>query len=258
MKYENYKLEDCYFMNHGDDWTKEEIDEVLSTFPETKNDDLKVEALNQLLADIDNNVVKQTKWHYLHPSSAKAYANSHNTIFSYRNESYMKSAGLYIMYCGEVEIISSRWKVACLITDFGDCLKKIKRISNKYSQKERIVKQNREQEEYEVIHADRIDQGLRTKQKMYDLELRVCTALKKESWRNYYESDTKRLIGSSFISYNRYGEITNKKDEILAIETGQELEKACDELAKEISEIIDIYNGKFIDIVRKGKEISND
>jgi len=256
MRYENYKLEDCYFMNHGEDWSKEEIDEVLSTFPETKNDKLKIEALNQLLNDIDNNVVKQTKWHYLHPSSAKAYANLHNKIFGYRNESSNKSAGLYIINCGEVEIIRRRWEVESLIKDFEDYQYKIMIISQKYSKKERIEKQNREINEYEIIHADRINQGLKTKQKMYDLELRVCTSLKKESWRDYYSSDTKRLIGSSFINYNRYGEITNRKDELLTIDAGRELENVCDELAKEISEIIDIYNGKFIDIIRKG--VKND
>ena len=53
-------------------------------------------------------------------------------------------------------------------------------------------------------------------------------------------------------------EITTAKDELLTVEAGRELEKACDELAKEISEIIDVYNGKFTDIIRKGKEIKDE
>ena len=93
---------------------------------------------------------------------------------------------------------------------------------------------------------------------MYDIELRVCTGLEKDTWRNYYTANTKRLVGSFYISYNRYGEITTAKDELLTVEAGRELEKACDELAKEISEIIDVYNGKFTDIIRKGKEIKDE
>lgn len=256
MKYENYKLEDGYFMNHGDEWTKEEMDEVLSTFPETKDDERKVEALKQLLEDIDNGVIKQTRWHNFHPSSVKAYANSHKQFFGYRKESYYKSAGMYILYCEEEVVINSKWKIDSLISDFGDYTKKINCLSRRYSQKERIAMQNREQEEYETIHAERINQGKRTKEKMYDIELRVCTGLEKAEWRNYYTPNTKRLCGSYYISYNRYGEITTAKDELLTVEAGRELEKACDELAKEISEIIDVYNGKFTDIIRKGKEIN--
>ena len=255
MRYEDYKLEDGYFMNHGDGWTKEEMEEVLSTFPETKDDEQKVEALKQLLEDIDNGVIKQTRWHNFHPSSAKAYANSHKLFFGYRNESYDKSAGMYILYCGEEELIDRKWKVDSLITDFGDSVKKIKQLSRKYSQKERVTKQNKEQEEYETIHAERIDQGLRTKEKMYNIELRVCTELEKARWRDHYTPITKRLVGSFYISYNRYGEITTAKDELLTVEAGRELEKACDELAKEISDIIDIYHGRFTDILRKGKEM---
>lgn len=258
MKYENYKLEDGYFMNHEEDWTKEEMDEVLSTFPETKDDERKVEALKQLIEDIDNGVIKQTKWHNFHPSSVKAYANSHKPIFGYRNETYYKYAGMYILYCGEEEMISSKWRVECLIKDFGDDVKKIDLLSRKYSQNERVAKQNKEQEEYETIHAERIDQGLRTKEKMYAIELRVCTDLEKSSWRNYYTPNNKRLVGSYYIGYNRYGEITTAKDELLTLEAGRELEKACDELAKEISEIIDVYNGRFTDIIRKGKEIKGE
>ena len=48
--------------------------------------------------------------------------------------------------------------------------------------------------------------------------------------------------------------VTSAKDELLTVEAGRKLEKACDELAKEISEIVDVYNGKFTDIIRKGKE----
>lgn len=258
MKYENYKLEDGYFMNHEEDWTKEEMDEVLSTFPETKDDERKVEALKQLIDDIDNGVIKQTKWHSLHPSSVKAYANSHKPIFGYRNESYYKSSGMYIMYCGEEEVIGSKWKADSLISDFGDDVKRINWLSRKYSQNEKVAMQNREQEEYETIHAERIDQGKRTKEKMYDIELRVCTELEKATWRDYYTPSTKRLCGSYYISYNRYGEITTAKDELLTVEAGRELEKACNELAKEISEIIDVYNGKFTDIIRKGKEIKGE
>lgn len=254
MKYENYKLEDGYFMNHGEDWTKEEMDDVLSTFPETKDDERKVEALKQLIEDIDNGVIKQTKWHNFHPSSVKAYANSHKPIFGYRNESYYKSAGMYIMYCGEEEVINSKWRAECLITDFGDDVKKINWLSRKYSQKEKVVKQNKEQEEYETIHAERIDQGKRTKEKMYNTELCVCTELDKNRWRDYYTPNTKKLVGRFYIDSNRYGEITTAKDELLTVEAGRELEKACDELAKEISEIIDVYNGRFTDIIRKGKE----
>lgn len=258
MKYENYKLEDGYFMNHGDEWTKEEMDEVLSTFPETKDDERKVEALKQLLEDIDNGVIKQTKWHNFYPSSVKAYVNSHKPIFGYRNESYYKSAGMYILYCGEEEVMSSKWRINDLISDLGNCVKKINYLSSKYSQKERVVKQNREQEKYETIHAERIAQGLRTKEKMYDLELRVCTKLEKSAWGDHYTPNTKRFNGSYYISYNRYGEITDAHDQLLTLEAGRELEKACDELAKEISEIIDVYNGKFTDIIRKGKETKNE
>lgn len=258
MKYENYKLESGYFMNHGEDWTEEEMKEVLSTFPETKDDERKVEALKQLLIDIDNGVIKQTKWHNFHPSSVKAYANSHKPIFGYRTESYYKSSGMYILYCGEEEILSSKWRINDLISDFGDYVEKINRLSIKYSQKEKVAKQNRETEEYETIHAERIAQGLRTKEKMYNTELCVCTKLEKSTWRDYYTPNTKRFNGSYYISYNRYGEITTAKDELLTVEAGRELEKACDELAKEISEIIDVYNGKFIDIIRKGKEIKGE
>lgn len=254
MKYENYKLEDGYFMNHEEEWTKEEMEEVLSTFPETKDDERKVEALKQLLEDIDNGVIKQTRWHNFHSSSLKAYANSHKTMFGYRGESSWKSSGMYIMYCGEEEVLNSKWKIDNLISAFTNNQKKIDLLSRKYSQNERVAKQNREQEEYETIHAERIDQGKRTKEKMYNTELRVCTELEKSAWRDYYTPNTKRLNGSYYISYNRYDEITDAQDELLTVEAGRELEKACDELAKEISEIIDVYNGKFTDIIRKGKE----
>ena len=254
MKYEDYKIEDCYFLNHSEEWDEEEMEEILSTFPETRDNERKIVALEQLIEDVDNGVVKQTRWHVLHPASLKSYAKTHSDTFRYRTETYYKSSGLLIMLGGEEYIINRKGNAQELLDKLRDNQKMIRILSRCYSKKEETFRINKEQSDYKGIHAERIDLGLRTKEKMYGVSLSVCKSVDKSSYRDYYSPNLKRFNGYDYISYNKYGELTTTKGELLTTDTVKELEKACDELAKEISEIIDVYNGRFIDIIRKGKE----
>lgn len=253
MLYENYKLEDMFFTNHPEEYTDEEVKEILSTFPETKMDAEMVEALEQLVKDIEDGVLKTNRYGDIHPSSAKKYATARNRFFGYQSESYRNYAGLYLTNDDYRSTIKSSYQAKRKIDQLKDDKQRLSNITFWYAKKEKTALGNREKESYEQLHADRIDQGLRTYEKMQRLEIDVAIGFDPNSYSKYSAS-YKRLYGQNYISHNRYGEITTVHDELLSEKAGKELEKALDELAKELTEIIDIYHGKFTEIIRNGKE----
>lgn len=251
MKYEDYKLELCYFSNHNELWNDVEMNEVLSTFPETKNDDIKIDALNKLSDDIKNDVIKKSTYGKLNANSMCSYINK-NKFFGYRKGSTYHTAGLTIHICGEERIINTLSDVLRLLEILKDNKRRINYLCNIYRKKEFTANRDREIKEYENANIERIEQGKRTKEKMYSTEIIICKDLKLSYNGHYYNAESKRLNGSDYIDYNRYGEISKKYNkELLSVETGKELEIIFDELSKELSLIIDIYDGKIKDVLRK-------
>lgn len=250
MLFENYKLEDMFFTNHSEEYTEEETKEILSTFPEAKYDGEKVEAVEQLIADIDNGTLKMRSG-CIHTSAAKAYAKKHPT-FSYRSEGYYNYAGLYVMFNSNPFTIRSRYHAEDLLKRLKNDKKRLDNVISIYTKKEKAAKEQRELEQYKTTHADRIAQGLRTYEIMRALNLDVAVGLDNSS--RYYSPIMKHLHGYDFIEHNCHGEIITAHDELLTEQAGKELEQTLNELGKELSEIIDIYKGKFTEIIRKGKE----
>lgn len=252
MLYENYKSEDGYFLNHLDEWTGEEMKEILSTFPETKFDQEKIKAVEQLIEDIEIGVLKVNRYGDINAASAKAYANKHSEFFYYRSASYRYDASLCIRAYGDDVAIKSKWKADGLLRDLKDNEKKFKTLVLKYRQSETNTKQRIERENYEELHKARIAQGQRTYIKMRQTDLGVVMGIENTGLSHTYYSPHKEVLhGYDYIDKNNYDEVTYK-GKVISLEASKELEKACDELAREVADIIDIYQGKFKDILRRG------
>lgn len=237
-------------MNHDEEWDDEEIQEILSTFPETKNDERKLKAVEQLNRDIENGVLKVNRYGEINNSSARAYAKRTES-FVYNQATYRHAAGLCMYMMDDYYYITNTFRVNQLLKDLKETRDRFNQLVRIYVKKEETKKRNLETEQYEKLHADRIDQGERVYAKMHNTEIRIVTGLDKNSYNTYYNPRQKHLVGSFYIEHNRYGEI-EKDGKVLSLEAGKELEKALDDLSRELTDIIDIYHGRFTDILRKG------
>lgn len=257
MRYEDYKIEDCVFMNKAlEDWTEEEKREVLDTFPESNGTEEKIAVLEQLKVDIENGILKVNHWHEINKKSAEAYAKRHSA-FVYKRETYRTTAGFYISFDNQEYYIRTSYQIDGFIEQLKDIDKRFARIYDLYQGKEeRYVKEN-EDNLYKETHKNRIDLSRQADCWLDAIRLQVATNISRTTYRDGYDNYNfrKEFSGFNWRNHNRYEEMT-MCGEIVSEEDLQRIIKLCKDLSERTSILIDKYNAELSLIKLKYKDIA--
>lgn len=252
MRYENYKIEDMTFTNK-EDWTDEEKMEVLATFPETKDVEQVVDLCNKIKDDIKSGILKVNTYGDINKISAKSYVKKNPKCF-YGCVYRYSSDDLYIMFDGKKVAIDSVFSLNRVIEKSKDNDSRFNRLKDSYSKKEQQAEKERERDNYKEAHKERIDANLKARALLDAVKIEIPTGLETRTYSEKYYPTIRRYdnLGSwsNELSHTDYGELTKDKV-VISEQTANELSAMVQELSKEISDIIDIYNGKYKDILRK-------
>ena len=257
MRYENYKIEDCVFMNKAlKDWTEEEKREVLDTFPTSNGTEEKIAALEQLKVDIENGILKVNHWHEINKKSAEAYAKRHSA-FVYQGGTYRVMAGFYIIFDNKEHYIRTSYQIDGFIEQLKDIEKRFTRIYDFYQEKEERYVNENEDKLYKETHKNRIDLSRQAYCWLDAIRLQVATNIGRKTYRDGYDNYDfrKGFSGFNWINNNRYGEMT-MCGELLSEEDLQKVIELSKDLSEMVSVLIDKYNAEFELIRLKYKDIA--
>lgn len=217
MRYEDYKIEDYVFMNKEyENWTNEEKQEVLDTFPESKDAPEILKALEQLQEDIRLGVVKINMYGDINKASAKSYANKHDYIrFGSRvNIGWYGRADdrLYVILDGNIKGFAREWGLSEVINYIkkGD---RFNEIAELYERKEKDDYEAACKRDYKELNKERIDASHKAELMLDQTRIEVLTNFYPDGdgdyriYNSFRESAKKDFIGYNYTYRNKYGEL---------------------------------------------------
>lgn len=255
MRYKDYKIEDCVFMNK-ELWTEEEKREVLDTFPETKGTEEKIAALEQLKIDVANGVLKTNRWGELNMRSSEAYAKRHPS-FIYKRETYRCAAGFYINFDNNDYYIRTSYQIDKYINMLNCYESRFERMCAIYKNKENKYVKDNADNLYKETNKNRIDLSRQADCWLDAIRLQVATNISRTTYRDGYDNYNfrKEFSGFNWRNHNRYEEIT-MHGELLSEEDLQKVIELSKDLSERVSILIDKYNAEFELIRLKYKDIA--
>jgi len=256
MRYEDYNMGDMVF-NTKEDWTDEEKKEFLDTCPEGKDNEKKKAVLEQMLIDIENNVLKLTKYKEIHFKSAESYAKG-NEYLSMRSRRYCKTKNLCIMIDGIDRYIERDYHIKQLLELMDNLTDRFENITRIYKEKEEEYRKENEEKQYEKTNAERIEISSLAAQWLNNMRISVPDKIEKDDslWRvaGYYNTYNVEFNGYNYCWKNKYGELefgntpVTKEDAeyIVALmkESSAEIVKIINKCKTEITTIMGKYEKK--------------
>lgn len=257
MKYADYKVKDLVFLTK-EDWTEEEMKEVLDTFPESNQTEQIRGALNNVIEAIDNEIIKTNRWGEINKQSARAYANKHNYLMYGNGSGYWYSInGLYIRIDGEEFALRYKSDVEKRIQYLDDIKKRFKNICNKYVKSEERYKKEKETNDYETANRERIIANRIASCYLSEFEIKILKNFKKYKYLDEvipeYTTETKRIRGNDFAYYNHYGEI-EFHNKVLSKEDAEKITEIIKEANRKAELIMDRVNIELREIKEKYNE----
>lgn len=276
MRYEDYKIENYVFMNKEyENWTEEEKQEVLDTFPESKEAPEILKALELVLSDINSGILKTSKYGDINKMSAKAYANRHDYIY-YGNRVNGRYYGhgadrLYVVLDGNIKELLREYDVKdairYLTSGIGESRSymgnRFDAIVSRYTDKEVHDYDIACKQSYEELNKERIDASRKAELMLNQTRIEVLTNFYPngdgdyQTYNCYREDARKWFKGYDYTYRNQHGELT-MCGEIVSKEDADKITEMLLDLNIRIGYMIDKCNAEMKLLKLKYKDIADE
>lgn len=271
MRYEDYKIENYVFMNKEyENWTEEEKQEVLDTFPESKEAPEILKALEVLCTNIDTGELKTNKYGEINGMSAKSYASKHDYIYYGSRDSWSSTSRLYVVLDGTVRQITRKYNAEDIInyinakgnerrSYFGNRFEKIAEL---YTKKEKDNYEAACKRDYKEINKERIDANKKAELMLNQTRIEVLTNFYPDGDGDYQtyqyhgQDARKEFKGYNYTYKNQYGEL-KMCGEIVSKEDADKITEMLLDLNTRIGYMIDKCNAEMELLKLKYKDIAD-
>ena len=257
MKYSDYRKEDLVFLTK-EDWTVEEVKEVIDTFPESCETEKIREALNKVFEDIENGILKTNTWGHINMQSAKAYASRNDYVrYGKTSNRWDASNCFYIIIDGTYRRLHDRWDIKQAISYLDNTIERFNRVSYKYREAEERYKRETETQNYENENRERIIANRIADCYLNEFDISILDNI--EKWMYSDEtipnltSSRKNVRGNNYICHNSYGEIIFF-DKVCSKEDAEKIIEIMKEANRKAEMIMDRVDIELREIKEKYKE----